>query len=75
MTTITLNTDKFNHFSLSTQVQEILKERGYSKFFNYSDFQYFKKQVKDEFNKAQAIADLFIQENESELSDFHDYVF
>lgn len=75
MTTITSNTGKSNYFLLSTQVQEILKEKGYSRFFNFTDFQYFKKQVKEEFNQAQAIADLFIQENETELSDFNEYIF
>lgn len=75
MTTITSNSHKSNSFTLSTQVQKILHEKGYSRFFNFTDFQYYKKQVKDQFNKAQAIAELFIQENENELSDFQEYIF
>lgn len=75
MTTVTSNSHKSNYFTLSSQVQTLLHEKGYSRLFNFTDFQYYKKQVKDQFNKAQAIAELFITENENELSDFHDYIF
>jgi citrate lyase synthetase len=75
MTTITSNTSKSNNFTLSTQVQNILHQKGFSHLFNYSDFQYFKKQAKDEFNKAEAIAQLFIEENRTEISNFQEYVF
>ncbi len=75
MTTITSNSHKSNNFTLSTQVQKILHTKGYSRLFNFTDFQYYKKQVKDQFNKAEVIAELFIQENENELSDFQEYIF
>lgn len=75
MTRITLIQDKNNSFSLSTQVQNILLKKGYSHFFNYTDYKYFKSLAKSAFNKAEAIAELFILENDPQNSDFHDYVF
>ncbi|WP_298119374.1 hypothetical protein [Flavobacterium sp.] len=66
---------KNNAFKLSTQVKSILHEKGLSKVFNYSDYEYFKTQCKNAWNKAQAIAELFIQDNQNTNSDFNDYVF
>jgi len=61
--------------TISSQVQTILQEKGLSKIFNHSDFEYFKKQVTYAFNKAQAIAELFIQENRNTRTDYHDYIY
>lgn len=61
--------------TLSCQVEKILQEKGLSKIFNHSDFTYFKAQVKYAFNQAQAIADLFIQENRNTRTDYHDYIY
>lgn len=66
---------KNNAFKLSTQVKSILHERGLSKVFNYTDYEHFKKQCTNAWNKAQAIAELFIQDNQNTNSDFNDYVF
>jgi hypothetical protein len=60
---------------LSQQVTEILTEKGFSSLFNYSDYQYFKTQCTNAFNKAQAIAEKFIEENQQVKSDFNEYVF
>ncbi len=65
--------DKNSAFKLSTQVKNILHEKGLSNAFNYSDYTYFKTKCKNAWNKAQAIAELFINENTN--SDFNDYVF
>lgn len=66
---------KSNPFLLSEQVKSILHRKGLSKVFNYSDYDHFKRQVKNAFNKAQAIADLFIMENTETESDFNEYIF
>jgi len=66
---------KNNAFKLSTQVKSILHEKGLSKVFNYSDYKYFKTQCKNAWNKAQAIAEKFIEENNPKNSDFDEYVF
>jgi len=66
---------KNNAFKLSTQVKNILHEKGLSKVFNYTDYEYFKMQCTNAWNKAQAIAELFIQDNQNTNSDFNDYVF
>jgi hypothetical protein len=66
---------KNNVYKLSDQVKNILHEKGLSAVFNYNDYLYFKKQVKNAFNKAQAIAELFIQENINQNSDFNEYTF
>ena len=60
--------------SVSYQVRQILLEKGFSFLFNWSDYAYYKSQAKNAFNKAQTIADLFIQDTEAE-SDFNEYVF
>lgn len=61
--------------NLSQQVQEILNEKGFSFLFNWSDYTYYKAHVKNAFNKAQAIAEKFIEENQEAQSDFNQYVF
>lgn len=66
---------KNNAFKLSSQVKNILHEKGLSKVFNYNDYEYFKQQCTNAWNKAQAIAELFIQDNQNTHSDFNDYVF
>lgn len=68
------NSHKNTAFKLSEQVKATLHEKGFSFLFNYSDYTYYKAQVKKAFNKAQAIADLFIQENNTN-SDFSEYVY
>ncbi|WP_278035903.1 hypothetical protein [Flavobacterium nitratireducens] len=75
MTQIQSNSHKSTSFKLSEQVKALLHEKGYSFLFNYSDYKYFKSQVKKAFNKAQAIAELFIQENQPQQSDYSEYLF
>lgn len=58
----------------SVQVREILTKNGYSHLFNYNDYKYFKTQCKNEFNKALAIAQKFVEYNEVS-SDFQEYIF
>ena len=65
---------KNKSFKLSDQVKNILTEKGFSFLFNWSDYNHFKKQALNAWNKAQAIAELFITENNSK-SDFDEYVF
>lgn len=65
---------KNTSFKLSEQVKTILNEKGFSFLFNYSDYAYYKAQAKKAFNKAQEIAEYFIQENNAK-SDFDEYVF
>ncbi|MFB9055073.1 hypothetical protein ACFFVB_18475 [Formosa undariae] len=69
------NTNKCNPFLVSNQVKEILTQKGFSSLFNYSDYDYFKNQCKNAFNKAVAIAELFIQEATQEKNDFNEYIF
>lgn len=61
--------------NLSQQVQEILNNKGFSFLFNWSDYTHHKAQAKNAFNKAQAIAEKFIEENQEAQSDFNQYVF
>lgn len=75
MNTQTNNSRKCNAFKLSEQVKTILHEKGLSFLFTYQDYKYFKSQVTNAFNKAQVIADLFIQYHEPNQNDFSDYVF
>jgi hypothetical protein len=76
MTLTTIKSNKNKSFLPSEQVKTILKEKGFLKVFNYSDYEYFKNQVQEEFNKTYAIAELFISENlESNKSDLNDYIF
>ena len=74
MTTQANNKSKNNPFILSNQVKAILHENGLSKVFNYADYTYFKNQCKSAFNKAQSIAEKFIQEHTTE-SDLNEYIF
>ena len=75
MTPIQSNSHKNTSFKLSEQVKETLHAKGYSFLFNFEDYKHYKAQAKKAFNKAQAIADLFIQENNTNESDFSEYVF
>jgi hypothetical protein len=75
MTPIKSNSYKNTSFKLSEQVKETLHAKGYSSLFNFQDYKYYKVQVKKAFNKAQAIAELFIQDNQPTKSDFSEYVF
>ena len=69
----TFNTNKITSNKLSDQVKQLLHEKGFSFLFNWSDYAYYKAQVKKAFNKSQAIAELFIQDN-NQKSDFNEYV-
>jgi hypothetical protein len=75
MTPIKSNSHKNTSFKLSEQVKETLHAKGYSSLFNFQDYKYYKAQVKKAFNKAQAITDLFIQDNNTTESDYHGYIF
>lgn len=74
MTTQANNKNKNNPFILSNQVKAILHKKGLSKAFNYTDYSYFKNQCKTAFNKAQDIANKFIEEYQ-EQSDLNQYIF
>lgn len=65
---------KNTSFTLSSQVQKILFEKGYSSIFNFQDYKYFKELSKNKFNKAQAIVELFIFDNQQN-SDYNEYLF
>lgn len=71
---ITDNSHKSNTNLLSYQVRQELMQRGYSFLFNWDDYAHFRSQAKDAFNKAVAIAELFIQDTNAD-SDFHEYTF
>nr|WP_317631397.1 hypothetical protein [uncultured Flavobacterium sp.] len=75
MITRTFNQVQFNELKLSEQVEKILFDFGYSHIFNLADFKQFKKVCKDEFNQAYAIARLFIQENDDQVSDYSEYIY
>lgn len=75
MTKALINESKDKSFKLSDQVKEALHKKGYSFLFNNQDYKYYKTQVKNAFNKAYTIADLFIQENQPQKSDYHEYIF
>lgn len=75
MTQIQFNSHKNTAFKLSEQVKATLHAKGYSFLFNYQDYKYYKAQVKRAFNKAQAIAELFIQDNTNQKSDYNGYIF
>jgi len=66
---------KNTSFLLSDQVKKILHEKGLSFLFNWSDYTYFKNQASNAWNKAQAIAEMFLQENTNQQSDFSQYIF
>jgi len=69
------STAKNTSIKLSHQVNEILSSKGLSKIFNDRDFDYFKSQIKSAFNRAQAIAEKFIEYHEGTKSDFNEYIF
>lgn len=76
MTLTAIKTSKSKTFLLSEQVKRILNEKGFLKVFNYRDYEYFKAIVKSNFNRAQEIAKLFIEENQTtNESDLHEYLF
>lgn len=76
MTLTSIKNDKNKRFLLSEQVKTILQEKGFLKIFNYQDYNYFKKNISNAFNKALRIAELFILENaDANESDFNDYIF
>lgn len=76
MTLTAIKKDKNKRFLLSEQVKTILLQKGFLMVFNYQDYNYYKDQVKEAFNKSLAIAELFISDNESENnSDFNNYIF
>lgn len=54
--------DKSKSLLISEQGKSILHAQGLSKVFNYSDYGYFKLRAKKAYNKAQAIAQMFIEE-------------
>lgn len=56
----------------SEQVKEILFKNGYSHLFNWYDYEYFKTQCKNEFNKALKISQMFI-EYHGTPSDYAEY--
>ena len=60
--------------NLSTQVKDILHEKGFSFLFNFNDYKHFKKQCSNAWNKAQDIAQKFIEENTQD-SDYNQYIF
>ena len=61
--------------NLSEKVKEILFRKGYSHIFNWNDYEEFKHSIKDAIFQAEAIANLFIEWNSHEVSDFADYEF
>lgn len=58
--------------NLSTKVQEILFQRGYSHIFNWAEYREYKAETKNTIFRASEIANLFIS-NTLELSDYADY--
>jgi hypothetical protein len=74
MNTTNKSHNKSNTNLLSYQVRQELSQRGYSFLFNWSDYTYYRSQAKDAFNRAVAIAELFIQDTNTE-SDFNEYIF
>ena len=76
MTLTAIKTSKNKTFLLSEQVKRILNNKGFLKVFNYRDYEYFKAIVKSNFNRAQEIANLFIEENKhTNESDLAEYIF
>jgi len=74
MNTTNKSHNKSNTNLLSYQVRQELSQRGYSFLFNWSDYTYYRSLAKDAFNRAVAIAELFIQDTNTE-SDFNEYIF
>lgn len=69
------NQNKTTAFLLSEQVKTILQEKGFSALFNYNDYLFFKRRCAKAFNRAQAIAEMFISEANPQVNDFNDYIF
>lgn len=67
-------THKNTALKLSDQVQELLKELGFSFTFNWNDYARYKKQYANAFNNAYTIAEQFVL-NAEEPGDFNDYIF
>jgi len=61
-------------FYTSTQVKNILHEKGFSFLFNWADYKFYKDQCKGAFNKAYSIAEKFLEQAEQD-SDFNQYPF
>ena len=61
--------------SLENEVQDILKNKGFSAVFYVAAFNEFKRKTRKEFNQALAIADLFINQEDPAQSDFSQYIF
>lgn len=59
--------------SISYQVRQILNQKGFSFLWNWDDFAHYRSQVKNEFNKAVAIAELFISNSDTQ-SDYDEYI-
>lgn len=72
MTLTTLHAKNTSN-SLSYQVRQILNQKGYSFLWNWDDYGYYRSQAKNEFNKAVAIADLFISNSDTQ-SDYDEYI-
>ncbi|AXP79173.1 hypothetical protein CJ739_73 [Mariniflexile rhizosphaerae] len=75
MTTRQNNSRKFNPFLLSEQVKNILKSNGFTSLFNYNDYEFFKEECKEAFNKALAIAERFMADADPNQNDLNDYLF
>ncbi len=74
MTQNNSNSHKNTANYLSYQVRQILNQKGYSFLWNWDDYQYFKSTCKNAFNKAQAIAEKFLEETNTK-SDYNEYIF
>lgn len=74
MTTQANNSNKNTSYKISDQVKLILHKKGLSKAFNYGDYNYFKQITEHAFNRAQAIANKFIEEHQED-SDLNQYIF
>ena len=59
---------------LSDKVYHELQSQGFSKLFNWEDYNYFKKMTINKFNQVEAIVNLFLF-YASDESDFADYEF
>lgn len=60
--------------NLSSKVQEILYQKGYSHIFDWLEYYQLKKATENAIFQASTIAELLIA-NSCETSDFEEYVF
>ena len=75
MSTTTQNLQgEVNKFQTSSIVKNILHEKGFSFLFNWADYEFYKNQCKNAFNKAYSIAEKFLEQAEQD-SDFNQYPF